>query len=195
MLIKYRATKSLGYKGKHIRKGERVPADYLRLREGLRRGWVIEVDDPGSVPIITEPAAPASLNEGVEEIVKHIEASDPEPIPETYTEVVNEPVSEYHKIELEPKLEVVSVEEADSFPHSTEDIISKVPETADAKEILLDDLSFLKPDNISVLLEAGLLEVADLQGWTYSQLTDLKGIGNAKANQLLDAYDEYAKAQ
>ena len=54
---KFRATKALSYKRRVIRKGERVPADYPRFDEGIRRGWIVEGPVPESNPVASSPTS------------------------------------------------------------------------------------------------------------------------------------------
>jgi len=149
----FRATKALGYRRGTIRKDGIVPSDYPRLKEGLRRGWIVE-DSPATVISSEEIVEPTVT---VPEVINEIAEVIPEPV--TAAETDFEPLDP----DPEPELETVDVR-------------------------LIGDLDFLKPGNVAKLTEAGLVFVADLEGWTFEQLREIKGIGKSKANQLLSAY-------
>ena len=48
--MSYIAKRNLHYKSRFINPGQRVPADYPRLEEGIKRGWIVKRGDPAALP-------------------------------------------------------------------------------------------------------------------------------------------------
>jgi hypothetical protein len=127
-----------------IKPGDRIPDNFPRLKEGLRRGWIAEVTQVEGLPL-TPTVEPATIL-----------LSQPK-IEEMNNSVVEGELSESH------------------FNLSS----------------LISNFEFLSVKDISELNEKGIIEISNLEGWTVEQLTELRGIGVAKANKLLDAYSDY----
>lgn len=136
----YIAKKTLHCKGRFISKGQRVPSDYSRLAEGLRRGWVVNIADPAAPspnPIVAKP------------------------------EIIVKPVIEEKVLEA---------------PKPTEDIgcIAALPW-----------LSAMAKDSLDAI---GVKTIADLAPYSMLDLIKLKGIGEATAEKLVLAFNDYCES-
>ena len=61
--MNYVAKRTLHYKSRFINKGQRIPADYPRLAEGLKHGWIVEAGGPAASPppSIKKPIVPVEV--------------------------------------------------------------------------------------------------------------------------------------
>lgn len=164
----YRATTTLNTKGGLIRKGELVPKSYPRFDEGVRRGWIVLVDDKLADvkipdPIIDEPELEDAPSEKSKDVPVGKEPKPQMEIPESRTEgLPDEPKN--LKLEISP-------------------IANRTIES-------LEFLSFGRSD---ILHAEGIYSLEDLRGKSVGELTDIKGVGFKTANKLKGAFDAYDK--
>lgn len=168
----YRTTKALSKKGGIIPNGGRVSAAHPRFDEGIRNGWIVKDDNSA---IESTPPVP-SLSEEVETEPKPEPIMDPETVPESVS-------AESEEIEPEPEPETLS----ESSNEETGD------ESNDS--LLISDIDFLGRVDESALLERGIMQISDLEGWTVGRLMTVRGIGSTKADQLMDMYDKWVNSK
>jgi len=164
----YLAIKALNYKGSVILKGQRVPQEYPRLDEGIKRGWIVEDSS-------LKDDSPAEV---VYDYIGYAEKPPSSASPEDESE---------EEITLEVPAETVEVEQVQTEP-PLRDIQCDVKDS-------IDKLDFLTASDRIFMRTKGIELVLDLGGYSVEALCKIPRIGKTKALRLVEIYDQATRAK